>query len=72
MNKNKAKIKKRIVMKSDDRKNLLLECAQKLFFTKGFDETTVTEIMECGGVSKGGFYHHFTSKEEILQVLREA
>lgn len=57
---------KRTNMKPEDRRTQLLDCAQYLFFTKGFDDTTVTDIMTAAGISKGGFYHHFESKDELL------
>lgn len=57
---------KRTNMKPEDRRNQLLDCAQGLFFTKGFDDTTMADILAAAGVSKGGFYHHFSSKDELL------
>lgn len=57
---------KRKNMKADERRSQLLDCAQMLFFTKGFEETTMQDIIHAAGVSKGGFYHHFKSKDELL------
>lgn len=57
---------KRTNMKPEERRTQLLDCAQYLFFSKGFDDTTVTDIMTAAGISKGGFYHHFESKDELL------
>lgn len=53
-------------MKPEERRAQLLGCAQMLFFTKGFEDTTVQDILKVAGVSKGGFYHHFKSKEDLL------
>lgn len=53
-------------MRPEERRAQLLDCAQMLFFSKGFEETTVQDVLEFTGVSKGGFYHHFKSKEELL------
>jgi AcrR family transcriptional regulator len=53
-------------MKPEDRRNQLLDVAQYLFFTKGFDDTTMADILAAAEISKGGFYHHFTSKDELL------
>ncbi|WP_164667225.1 TetR/AcrR family transcriptional regulator [Virgibacillus doumboii] len=47
-------------------KNRLMECAIKLFQEKGFYNVTVDEITEHANSSKGGFYNHFSSKEELL------
>lgn len=60
------------VKKSPDvRRNELLDSAQVLFFSKGYEATTVADIMERAGVSKGGFYHHFTAKDDLLEALGE-
>lgn len=47
-------------------KNRLMTCAAKLFREKGFYNVTVDEINEHANSSKGGFYTHFSSKEELL------
>ncbi|WP_086841170.1 TetR/AcrR family transcriptional regulator [Amycolatopsis kentuckyensis] len=54
----------------------LLEHATKLFAKKGFDRTSVQEIVEAAGVTKGAMYHYFGSKDDLLyeiyaRVLRE-
>lgn len=59
----------RVVKPPERRRDELLDCAQSLFFERGYDRTTVNDIIEKAGVSKGGFYHHFASKEEMLEVL---
>lgn len=58
-------------MKAEDRRNQILDCAQSLIFQKGYDNATITDIMNAAGVSKGGFYHHFASKEEVLVSILE-
>jgi len=59
----------RIVKHPEVRRGELLDCAQALFFERGYERTTIGEIIERAGVSKGGFYHHFTAKEELLEAL---
>jgi AcrR family transcriptional regulator len=45
----------------------------RLFSLKGFVNTSVSDIMEAANTSKGGFYNHFSSKEDLFfQVLKEA
>jgi TetR/AcrR family transcriptional repressor of nem operon len=45
----------------------------KLFSLKGFLSTSIQEILEATGSSKGGFYNHFSSKEDLFfHVLDEA
>lgn len=59
----------RIVMHPAARRSELVDAAQALFFERGYEATTINAIMERAGVSKGGLYHHFASKEEILEAL---
>jgi AcrR family transcriptional regulator len=59
----------RVVKHPDIRKGELLDCAQALFFERGYERTTVNDIIDKADVSKGGFYHHFASKEEMLTAL---
>ncbi len=47
-------------------KKRLIECARKLFKEKGFNRTTVDDIIKEANSSKGSFYTHFKSKEELL------
>lgn len=49
----------------------LLESATLLFEQKGFAATSVQEIVERAGVTKGAFYHHFASKEEVLLQIHD-
>lgn len=44
----------------------ILESAVGLFAAQGYDGTSVTQVIERAGVAKGGFYHHFASKEALL------
>lgn len=61
----------RIVKHPELRKNELLDCAQELFFARGYENTTVNDVIEKAGVSKGAFYHYFEAKEELLEALAE-
>ena len=48
----------------------ILEASQRLFLEKGYDNTTIQDIVnELDGLSKGAIYHHFKSKEEIMSAL---
>ncbi len=55
--------------KGDEKRQELLGAAEKLFCQQGYDKTSVQDILNATGMSKGGFYHHFTSKEEVLTAL---
>ncbi len=45
---------------------LILDTATRLFLQKGYDETTLQDIIDATKLSKGAIYHHFASKEAIL------
>ncbi len=55
--------------KGDEKRQLILDAAEKLFCRKGVDNTSVQDILDATGMSKGGFYHHFVSKEDALTAL---
>lgn len=48
--------------------NRILDVSMKLFLEKGFDHTTIQDIVDNLDVTKGAIYHHFKSKEEILSA----
>jgi AcrR family transcriptional regulator len=48
----------------------ILEASMKLFLAKGYEQTTIQDIVnELGGLTKGAFYHHFKSKEDVMDAL---
>ncbi len=52
--------------------NLILDVSLKLFLEKGYERTTVQDIIDnLGGLTKGAIYHHFKSKEEILAAVSD-
>ncbi len=54
-------------------KESIIHESLKLFSLNGFLSTSITDILEAANTSKGGFYNHFTSKEDLFfQVLEEA
>jgi len=59
----------RIIKKYDERKDEFLDTAQQLFFTQGYDQTSVDAIIRKMGLSKGTFYYYFKSKEDLLDAL---
>ena len=56
----------RTVKDYDERYAEFLDVAQQLFFSQGYERTTVQEIIDTVGVAKGTFYHYFDSKQAIL------
>ncbi len=53
--------------KSKENKKRIIECALKLISEKGFDNVSVSEITNSANVSKGAFYIHFKSKEDLIE-----
>lgn len=47
----------------------ILTISNNLFLTKGYDKTTIQDIIDELKLSKGAIYHHFKSKEEILNMI---
>lgn len=48
----------------------ILEVSQRLFLEKGYEQTTIQDIVDnLGGLTKGAVYHHFKSKEDIINAL---
>ncbi|MGC9064952.1 MAG: TetR/AcrR family transcriptional regulator, partial [bacterium] len=54
------------------KKEDILNSALKLFFEKGFNETSIDEITRLAGISKGSFYTYFQSKEDLLSEVIKA
>ena len=50
-------------------KSKIVSAAWKLFYENGFENTTVDEIVELSGTSKGSFYHYFESKDSLVGSL---
>ena len=50
-------------------KSKIVEAAWKLFYDQGYEDTTVEEIIEESGTSKGSFYHYFEGKDALLGSL---
>lgn len=47
----------------------ILSAAVDLFADHGYDATSVSQVITRAGVAKGGFYHHFASKDELLYAV---
>lgn len=50
-------------------KDRIITAAWDLFMEKGYEETTLQDIIERSGSSRGAFYHHFRSKEDLLFTM---
>ena len=64
-----ALIYMRIVKTAEERKEEILDVAEQLFAEKGFDNASTNDIINKIGIARGTLYHHFGSKEEILDAI---
>ena len=59
--------------KGSETKEKIVQRALELFHEKGFNLTSMNDIVEITGVKKGNLYFHYNSKEELaVEVLKEA
>ncbi|MBI3563066.1 MAG: TetR/AcrR family transcriptional regulator [Gammaproteobacteria bacterium] len=47
----------------------IVEAADQLFYRQGFEPTSFADIAQAVRISRGNFYHHFKSKDEILEAV---
>lgn len=59
------------MQKGDMKKQAILDTAEKLFFEKGYEQTSIQDILDALNMSKGGFYHYFDSKNAMLREICE-
>lgn len=59
----------RISKPAPERRTEILDVARQLFITKGFQKTSIEDILKQVGIARGTLYYHFSSKEEILRAL---
>ena len=59
----------RIVKEAAERRNEILDVAERLFCTKGYDQTSTNDILSEIGIARGTLYYHFSSKEDILDAM---
>ena len=50
----------------------LIDTARELFATKGYDATSVDDLLAGAGVSKGALYHHFRDKQALFEAVFRA
>jgi AcrR family transcriptional regulator len=61
----------RVVKDYTVRRNEILDVAQRLMVTAGYEQMTIQDILDSLGISKGAFYHYFSSKQELLEAIIE-
>ena len=57
--------------KGEKRKQELLNLAYRMFIEKGYENTSIDEIVAKAGIAKGTYYYYFASKEETLEAVIE-
>lgn len=55
--------------KGETTKDNILEIAQKIMLQKGFSGTSIDEIISASNITKGGFFYHFESKNDLAKHL---
>ena len=61
-----------LLAKGEDRKQRILDVAQRLLARNGWRNTTLAQIAKEAGVSSAGLLHHFESKEQLLHAVLDA
>ena len=59
----------RIVKEAEERRNEILDAAERLFSGKGYNHTTINHILDEVQIAKGTFYYYFKSKEEVMDAI---
>ncbi|MEW5748411.1 MAG: TetR/AcrR family transcriptional regulator [Candidatus Thermoplasmatota archaeon] len=62
----------RVTKERDERREEFIEASKALFNKKGFENTTVDDIVDAVGVAKGLFYYYFESKDALLDEITDA
>jgi AcrR family transcriptional regulator len=53
------------------RQDAFMDAAEQLFRTKGYEHTSIQDILDALGASRGAFYHYFASKVELLEAVTD-
>jgi AcrR family transcriptional regulator len=59
----------RVSKEPRERRNEILDTAEKFFAVKGYEQTTIVDILNEIGIAKGTFYYYFKSKEEVMDAI---
>ena len=59
----------RVVKEAAERRNEILDVAERLFCLNGYDNTSTNDILAEIGIARGTLYYHFKSKEDILDGM---
>lgn len=62
---------KRVVKDPEVRRKELIDTAERLFVTAGYDQTAISDIVREINISQGAYYYYFDSKEDVLVAILE-
>lgn len=62
---------KRVTKDPEERRNELIDVAERLFLESGYENTTVSDIVKEVKVAQGTFYYYFASKQDVLDAVIE-
>lgn len=57
--------------KGESNRQRIIETADQLFYHKGYNQTSFSDIAEASGLARGNFYYYFKTKDEILHAVIE-
>src|SRR5438874_2589753 len=66
-----SQAKTRVLKAPAVRRGELIDCAERLFLSRGYERTTINDVIVATGLSKGAFYHYFRSKEALLEAIAQ-
>ena len=58
-----------MVRKGEVNRQLIIDSANQLFYQKGYNQTSFSEIADAAGMPRGNFYYYFKSKDDILDAV---
>ncbi len=58
-----------MAMTAAERRTQVMDAARALFLARGYEATTIDEILGAVGIARGTLYHHFAGKEAILEAI---
>ena len=61
-----------VFMSDRTTRDRIVEAADELFYRRGYEHTSFADIADAVGISRGNFYYHFKTKDDILDAVIEA
>lgn len=58
-----------MIAKGQDNHQKIVDVANKLFYQRGYNQTSFAEIADAAGIPKGNFYYYFKSKDDLLAAV---